>query len=137
MVNVGDFLLFLSAFSNEWAGPYDFDGNATIGSADLLVFLTLFGDISACKACVHTTKKPHHCGFFVFAPSVLCCGGQTRTDDLRVMSPTSYQLLHPAISTRCSRKRDSKYTLKFHFAKCIPCKFCGPYLRSAVALHSP
>ena len=27
----------------------------------------------------------------------LSCGGQTRTDDLRVMSPTSYQLLHPAI----------------------------------------
>ena len=26
-----------------------------------------------------------------------CSGGQTRTDDLRVMSPTSYQLLHPAI----------------------------------------
>ncbi len=24
-------------------------------------------------------------------------GGQTRTDDLWVMSPTSYQLLHPAI----------------------------------------
>ena len=24
-------------------------------------------------------------------------GDQTRTDDLRVMSPTSYQLLHPAI----------------------------------------
>gem|GEM_PF-6618610 len=24
------------------------------------------------------------------------CGGQTRTDDLRVMSPTSYQLLYPA-----------------------------------------
>jgi hypothetical protein len=45
VVNVGDFLLFLSAFSNEWAGPYDFDGNATIGSADLLVFLTLFGEV--------------------------------------------------------------------------------------------
>jgi len=45
VVNVGDFLLFLSAFSNEWAGVYDFDGNATIGSADLLVFLTLFGDV--------------------------------------------------------------------------------------------
>ena len=26
-----------------------------------------------------------------------CSGGQTRTDDLRVMSPTSYQLLHPAM----------------------------------------
>ena len=25
------------------------------------------------------------------------CGGRTRTCDLRVMSPTSYQLLHPAI----------------------------------------
>jgi hypothetical protein len=27
----------------------------------------------------------------------LCSGGPTRTDDLRVMSPTSYQLLHPAL----------------------------------------
>ena len=27
------------------------------------------------------------------------CGGRTRTFDLRVMSPTSYQLLHPAILT--------------------------------------
>ena len=26
------------------------------------------------------------------------CGGRTWTSDLRVMSPTSYQLLHPAIS---------------------------------------
>ena len=26
------------------------------------------------------------------------CGGRTRTYDLRVMSPTSYQLLHPAIN---------------------------------------
>ena len=44
VVNVADFLLFLSAFSNEWAGAYDFDGNAVIGSSDLLVFLTLFGE---------------------------------------------------------------------------------------------
>ena len=28
---------------------------------------------------------------------VFCSGGPTRTDDLRVMSPTSYQLLHLAI----------------------------------------
>ena len=26
-----------------------------------------------------------------------CCGGLTRTDDLWVMSPTSYQLLHSAM----------------------------------------
>ena len=26
------------------------------------------------------------------------CGGRTRTCDLRVMSPTSYQLLHSAVS---------------------------------------
>jgi hypothetical protein len=44
VVNVSDFLLFLSAFSNEWAGAYDFDGNAVIGTADLLEFLTLFGE---------------------------------------------------------------------------------------------
>jgi len=43
-VNVADFLLFLNAFSNEWAGVYDFDDNDVIGSNDLLVFLTLFGE---------------------------------------------------------------------------------------------
>lgn len=43
-VNVSDFLLFLSAFGNEWTGAYDFDGNEVIGSADLLIFLTLFGE---------------------------------------------------------------------------------------------
>ena len=32
-----------------------------------------------------------------------CSGGRTRTYDLRVMSPTSYQLLHSAIV-------DGKYT---------------------------
>jgi hypothetical protein len=37
-------LLFLNAFSNEWAGVYDFDDNDVIGSNDLLVFLTLFGE---------------------------------------------------------------------------------------------
>ena len=30
-------------------------------------------------------------------PFHLSCGGRTRTCDLRVMSPTSYQLLHPAM----------------------------------------
>ena len=38
------------------------------------------------------------------------CGGRTRTYDLRVMSPTSYQLLHPAIYIifkKWRRKRDS------------------------------
>ena len=29
--------------------------------------------------------------------SFLCCGSRTRTSDLWVMSPTSYQLLHPAM----------------------------------------
>jgi hypothetical protein len=29
--------------------------------------------------------------------NLLSSGGPTRTDDLRVMSPTSYQLLHPAM----------------------------------------
>jgi hypothetical protein len=43
-VNVGDFLLFLTAFSNEWSGVYDFDNNEVIGSSDLLVFLTIFGE---------------------------------------------------------------------------------------------
>ena len=33
-----------------------------------------------------------------------CSGGRTRTDGLRVMSPTSYQLLHPAMWTANVRK---------------------------------
>jgi hypothetical protein len=30
-------------------------------------------------------------------PELLCSGSRTRTDGLWVMSPTSYQLLHPAM----------------------------------------
>ena len=33
------------------------------------------------------------------------------------MSPTSYQLLHPAMSTRWRYQRDVKDTLNFHFTK--------------------
>ena len=36
---------------------------------------------------------------FFFRFRTFCCGGLTRTDDLWVMSPTSYQLLHSAIYT--------------------------------------
>ena len=37
-------------------------------------------------------------GFLNFRkPPVLCGGGRIRTSDLRVMSPTSYQLLYPAM----------------------------------------
>ena len=35
--------------------------------------------------------------FFKSFLDLFGCGGKTRTYDLRVMSPTSYQLLHPAI----------------------------------------
>ena len=45
IINVSDFLLFLSAFGNDWTGPYDLDENAVVGSADLLEFLTLYGEI--------------------------------------------------------------------------------------------
>jgi hypothetical protein len=45
IINVSDFLLFLSAFGNDWNGPYDLDGNAVVGSADLLEFLTLYGEV--------------------------------------------------------------------------------------------
>ena len=38
-------------------------------------------------------NKRHLVGVFCFYG----CGGRTRTYDLRVMSPTSYQLLYPAI----------------------------------------
>ena len=44
------------------------------------------------------------------------CGGRTWTSDLRVMSPTSYQLLHPAISYQiiilqywCRRPGSNRY----------------------------
>ena len=40
-----------------------------------------------------TNKKPRPLGLGFLSSS----GGRTRTYDLRVMSPTSYQLLHPAI----------------------------------------
>jgi hypothetical protein len=40
------------------------------------------------------TKKP-----LDFSRGFLCSGNWTRTSDLRVMSPTSYLLLYPAIST--------------------------------------
>ena len=33
------------------------------------------------------------------------------------MSPTSYQLLHPAMSSRALRERDNKDTPKFHSTK--------------------
>jgi hypothetical protein len=33
--------------------------------------------------------------------ALFCCGGLTRTNDLWVMSPTSYQLLHSAIFCGC------------------------------------
>ena len=41
----------------------------------------------------HSTKKNHP----NWVVSFCGCGGKTRTCDLRVMSPTSYQLLYPAI----------------------------------------
>ena len=36
---------------------------------------------------------------FVMKTAVFGCGGRTRTYDLRVMSPTSFQLLYSAIFT--------------------------------------
>ena len=47
-----------------------------------------------------------------------CCGGKTRTYDLWVMSPTSYQLLHSAMFLNSGAKvrplfGKSKYS--FHF----------------------
>ena len=40
-----------------------------------------------------TKQKTSRKGWF----SKLCSGGRTRTCDLRVMSPTSYRLLYPAV----------------------------------------
>ena len=52
------------------------------------------------------------------------CGDRTRTCDLRVMSPTSYQLLHPAmlyLNLIWRRKRDSNPRDAF-----TPCRFSRP-----------
>ena len=46
------------------------------------------------EACTYVATKNEKAACAAF---LLCSGGQTRTDDLWVMSPTSYQLLHPAI----------------------------------------
>jgi hypothetical protein len=41
----------------------------------------------------HNEKRPA----FFRKQAFFCGGGRIRTCDLRVMSPTSYQLLHPAV----------------------------------------
>ena len=47
----------------------------------------------SCEACCHNQKRtPSEWMVFFFG-----CGGRTRTYDLRVMSPTSFQLLYSAI----------------------------------------
>jgi GTPase len=54
-----------------------------------------------------------------FSEAFRCSGGPTRTDDLRVMSPMSYQLLYPAIYCLLivSRLKECKYNILF---LCIP-----------------
>ena len=55
-------------------------------------------------------------------PSFSCCGGLTRTDDLWVMSPTSYQLLHSAMlfflncaaKVRLFSEKTNFYAIFFH-----------------------
>ena len=47
----------------------------------------------SCEACCHNQKRTPS-GWMVF---FFGCGGRTRTYDLRVMSPTSFQLLYSAI----------------------------------------
>ena len=47
----------------------------------------------SCEACYHNQRKTPP-GWVVF---FFGCGGRTRTYDLRVMSPTSFQLLYSAI----------------------------------------
>jgi hypothetical protein len=46
-----------------------------------------------------------------FETDFVCSGGRIRTFDLRVMSPTSYQLLHPAIgnniTAQCLGNKDN------------------------------
>ena len=53
--------------------------------------------------------------------SLTCCGGTTRTYDLWVMSPTSYQLLHSAMfSLKCG----AKVRYYFDIAKCFLSFLC-------------
>ena len=49
---------------------------------------------------------------------ILGCGGRTRTYDLRVMSPASYQLLHPAILSAASLIRCIKKDLSCSIPWC-------------------
>ena len=52
------------------------------------------GNPSVATVNILTAQKENHPNWVV---SFCGCGGKTRTCDLRVMSPTSYQLLYPAI----------------------------------------
>jgi hypothetical protein len=45
LVSMTDLLHFLTAYGNDWTGPYDMDNNAVVGSSDLLLFLAEFGEI--------------------------------------------------------------------------------------------
>ncbi len=50
------------------------------------------------KENLHCIKKYPYSLLYAVRISDFGCGDRIRTYDLRVMSPTSYQLLHPAIS---------------------------------------
>ena len=54
----------------------------------------------------------NHSGTYPFG-----CGKRTWTSDLRVMSPTSYQLLHPAMFCRNHRLTDRNNTISWNVCK--------------------
>lgn len=51
----------------------------------------------AATSCPYEELAQYHLIAVRLSCQVFCCGGGIRTHDLWVMSPTSYQLLHPAM----------------------------------------
>ena len=106
------------------------EGNFTIGSVLIvlkIVILILQSKKKLTCICLITVRNhllyPNQKREVITTSLFLSCGNPTRTNDLWVMSPTSYQLLHPAIYPRISLKsfsgckctafsQDSKYYLE-------------------------
>ena len=78
------------------------------------------------KAITETTqKKDKSCDLSFFSS-----GGWTRTNDLRVMSPTSYQLLYPAMFG------NTKVGISFEFTKFFSLFIANTPLSSAIPARS-
>ena len=59
-----------------------------------ITFPTSVGEDSPASISIKNEIEPEHND--VFGLNHVGCGGRTRTSNLRVMSPASYLLLHPA-----------------------------------------